>query len=137
MSPESRPEGVPPDRVAIVGLGLMGASLAMALRAAHPGLAVGGVDNDPAVVSKALDRGIATEGGIRVELVAGAEIVVLAVPIRAMRSVLARVAPHTGAAAVTDLASTKAAVMGWATSAGVELVGGHPMAGREVGGIDA
>jgi prephenate dehydrogenase len=38
---------------------------------------------------------------------------------------------------VTDLASTKARVMGWAAAAGVDLVGGHPMCGRELSGLAA
>ena len=49
----------------------------------------------------------------------------------------AKLAGKTAAKVVTDMASTKVAVMDWASSAGIDLVGGHPMCGRELSGIDA
>ena len=131
------PGGSAPERVAILGLGLVGASLALALRERHPGLELIGVDADPITVHKAVARGAVSAAGADPALVAGADLVVLAVPIRAMRGVMARVAPFARRATVTDVASTKGRVMEWAAESGLDLVGGHPMAGREAAGIDA
>jgi prephenate dehydrogenase len=122
-------------RIGIVGLGLMGSSLGLAVRAARPEVAVVGVDSDPEVVSKALERGHVHEAGTDLDLVNGLDLVVLAAPIEAMRDVLRGLAGS--GSVVTDLASVKVAVMAWAAEAGVDLVGGHPMCGRELSGIDA
>jgi prephenate dehydrogenase len=117
-------------RIGIIGLGLMGGSLALALRAARPELELVGVDSDPATLRRALARGLVVAGDP-----AEAEVVVVAAPIPALPEVLARLAGHPGV--VTDMASTKARVMRWAAAAGVDLVGGHPMCGSERSGLDA
>lgn len=121
--------------VAVVGLGLMGSSFALALKAA--GHVVVGADRDGRTVQKALDRGIVSSASHDLGVVDIADVVVLAVPILAMQPVLAELASRAAGKVVTDMASTKAAVMGWARAAGVPLVGGHPMCGRETTGIDA
>jgi prephenate dehydrogenase len=117
-------------RVGIFGLGLMGASFALALRAARPALELVGRDPDPATMRRALAEGLVTEGDP-----AGADVVVLAAPIPALTGLLTALAGCRGV--VTDMASTKARVMRWASAAGVDLVGGHPMCGREQAGIAA
>lgn len=116
--------------VAIAGLGLMGASLAIALRRARPDLRLQGTDTDPAVMARALEGTVVDGEGL-----GGADVVFLAVPIASLPEVLASIAGHPGV--VTDMASTKARVMGWARAAGVDLVGGHPMGGRERSGFAA
>jgi prephenate dehydrogenase len=117
-------------RVGILGLGLMGASFAQALRQARPDVTVTGADPDAATMRRALARGIVDEGEPRT-----ADVVVLAAPIAALPELLTGLSGHPGV--VTDMASTKAHVMRWAAAAGVDLVGGHPMCGREQAGIDA
>jgi prephenate dehydrogenase len=117
-------------RIGIIGLGLMGASLALALRAARPELEVVGADRDEATMRRALARGMVTPGDPR-----DADVVVLAAPIPALPEILAGLGGLP--AVVTDVASTKGRVMRWAAAAGVDLVGGHPMCGRERHGIDA
>ena len=117
-------------RVGILGLGLMGSSLALALRRARPDLSLVGSDADVVTMRRALALGLVEEGDPRT-----ADVVVLAVPIAAMPEALAGLSGRGGI--VTDLASTKAHVMRWAAAAGVDLVGGHPMCGREQAGIDA
>jgi prephenate dehydrogenase len=117
-------------RVGILGLGLMGSSFAQALRRARPTLSLVGSDPDAATMRRALALGLVEEGDPRT-----ADVLVLAVPIAALPEVLADLSGHRGV--VTDLASTKVNVMRWATAAGVDLVGGHPMCGREQAGIDA
>ena len=123
--------------VAIVGLGLMGSSLALALKEARPDIVVVGSDRDPMTVRKALDRGIVASAGADLDIVEMADIVVLAVPILALREVFSGLRGRVDGKVVTDMASTKASVMEWASSSGIELVGGHPMCGKEKSGIDA
>ena len=121
--------------VGIVGLGLMGASLALALRRAWPETALLGCDRDPLTVRRALERNVVDVAGPDLDAVGAADLVVLAVPVLAMRDLLPRFSGSR--ALLTDLSSTKAEVMRWAAAAGVRLVGGHPMCGRERSGIEA
>ena len=119
----------------MVGLGLMGSSFALALRG--KGHTIVGSDRDPAVVRKAVERGIVEVAHADLSMVDIADVVVIAAPVRAMRDVFKRLAGKTAAKVVTDMASTKAVVMEWAAASGVDLVGGHPMCGKESSGIDA
>lgn len=123
--------------VAVVGLGLMGSSLALALKEARPDVVVVGSDPDPITLRKALERGVVTSVSPDLGVVEIAEIVVVAVPILALREVFANLHGVVSGRVVTDMASTKAAVMEWASAAGIDLVGGHPMCGKELAGIDA
>lgn len=122
--------------VGVVGLGLMGASFAIAVKKARPDVTIVGFDHDAATARKAMDRGIASAAGTDLGAIDIADLVVLAVPILAMQDVFIRLRGHVAGKVVTDMASTKAAVMEWAAAAGVDLVGGHPMCGREAVGID-
>jgi prephenate dehydrogenase len=123
--------------VAIVGLGLMGSSLALALKEARPDLVVVGSDRDPSTVLKAVERGIVVSASADLAVLEMAEIVVLAVPILALREVFAKLGTKVAGKVVTDMASTKVTVLEWASSSGIDLVGGHPMCGKETAGIDA
>ncbi len=116
-------------RLGVIGLGLMGASFAAALGRRRPEIEVVGTDLDPATVATALERGLIREPGL-----AGVELLMLAVPPAAMRAVLNQVPRGI---LVTDMASTKVRVGQWASEAGVDFIGGHPMCGREQAGIDA
>lgn len=122
--------------VAVVGLGLMGASFALALKKARPGVVVIGSDPNPLVVGKALERGIVETAHTDVSPVEMADIVVIGAPLTAMRGLFPKLAQLAGGRTVTDMASTKADVMEWAAAEGIDLVGGHPMCGREKSGID-
>ena len=119
----------------MVGMGLMGASFAMALK--EKGHVVLGADTDERTVQKALTRGVVSSAAHDLAIVDIADVVVLAVPILAMHATLSDLKGRTAGKVVTDMASTKAAVMRWAEQAGVALVGGHPMCGLEASGIDA
>lgn len=123
--------------VGVVGLGLMGSSLAMALKKARPELTIVGYDRDPATALKAMDRGIASGAGTDMAIIEMADVIVVAVPILAMRDVFKSLGTRVGGKVVTDVASTKGTVMEWAAGSGIDLVGGHPMCGREKTGIDA
>jgi prephenate dehydrogenase len=122
--------------IGVVGLGLIGSSFAMALKKARPELTIVGFDIDAATARKAMDRGIASVAGSDLGVIDMADVVVVAVPLLVMRDLFASLRTHIAGRTVTDVASTKARVMDWAQAAGIDLVGGHPMCGREVAGIE-
>ena len=123
--------------VAVVGLGLMGSSFALALKQARPDVVVVGSDRNPVAVRKALDRGIVVSGSYDLSVVEMADVVVIGAPISAMRELFAQLATRAAGKPITDMASTKATVVEWAAAEGIDLVGGHPMCGKETSGIDA
>ena len=129
-------------RAAILGLGLMGGSLGLALRDAQAAGGVIGYDVAPDVAARARERGVVDEiASSPEEAVAAADLVVLAAPVLAERELLRTIASHVAPGAlVTDLGSTKERVVAWAAellSDSSRFVGGHPMTGRERSGIDA
>jgi prephenate dehydrogenase len=115
----------------------MGSSFALALKEARPEIVIVGSDTDPRTLRKALDRGVVTSASADMSIADMAEMVVIGAPIKAMRDVFAQLSGRTRGKVVTDMASTKASVMEWAAAAGIDLVGGHPMCGKEKSGIDA
>ena len=130
-------------RVTIVGVGLMGGSLAAALRALPDAPHVTGVDPDEAALAVALERGV-VDDVVPVDLCAVAleasDLVVLATPMGAASEWLARLGEIGYRGVVTDVASTKAAVMDEAArllAPGSTFIGGHPMAGSERSGVSA
>jgi prephenate dehydrogenase len=124
------------DHVAIIGLGLIGGSLARALTRA--GYRVTGVDW-PAVVRKARTARAISAGETRAEAVADADIVFLAAPPRTNLSLLKRLRPRLGPSTiVSDLGSVKGPICSLARQLRMErFVGGHPMAGSERSGFAA
>ncbi len=128
--------------VAIIGLGLIGGSLGLALKRLTPngaGPMVVGWDQDRLAGDRALQRGaIDALAADAADAAAQADAVVVAVPVLAVRAIFEQIAPALRAGTfVTDVASTKAEVCAWAAaSLGTAFIGGHPMAGSERGGID-
>ena len=132
-------------RVAFLGLGLIGGSVARAIRArAAPGdfelvaWTPTGVGPAHAFAEGVIDRVAATPS----EALDGAELVVLAAPAPECLALLDELAgPWRAAlapdAVITDVASTKGAVVLRGTALGLRFVGGHPMAGRETSGFAA
>jgi prephenate dehydrogenase len=134
-------------QVAVLGLGLIGTSIGLGLRAwvagqkPSPEVSVVGYDADlnrqrQAKSMKAID----VEARDLPSAVRDADLIVLAVPIGELAEVMRDCAPHLKAGAtVTDVASVKAPVIAWAKEilpVTVSFVGGHPMAGG-TGSIDA
>lgn len=120
--------------VGIAGLGLIGGSLALALRTRHR---VTGFDTDPSTRDAALAAGIDVVGALEALLPANA--VIVATPIEAVVPTLEALAPRAGTAVLLDVASVRAPVEAFAATApeGCRIVGLHPMAGRSGTGFAA
>ena len=130
-------------RVAIVGCGLVGGSFALALRRAGAVGTLVGVDRNAQALAQAASLGVIDTAAESVsDAAAGADLVVVAVPVRAIGPVLHDVALALDPqAVVTDVGSTKEDVV---RAARAELRGlfsrfvpGHPIAGREASGVEA
>lgn len=131
------------ERLCIVGVGLIGGSLARALRTAGACREVVGCGRDEVQLRRAVELGVIDRYDTDpTRAVAGADVVVLAVPVGVMGEVLGRIAPGlSDTAVVTDVGSTKGSVVEAARSAlGPRLprfVPGHPIAGTERSGVEA
>jgi prephenate dehydrogenase len=120
-------------RVAIVGLGLMGGSLALALRGRCAELL--GIDPDPDALALALELGAADRVSANpAELLPEADIIILAAPVLAILSLLQALPDlHPGSPIVLDLGSTKREIVQAmeALPARFDPLGAHPMCGKE------
>ena len=121
----------------VVGTGLIGTSIALALR--ERGVAVGLVDQDPAAARLAADigAGAVLADGLNASVREPADLAVLAVPPAAAAPALAAAQAGGLARWYTDVASVKGAVLGQARALGCDLgafVPGHPLSGRERSG---
>ncbi len=129
----------PVRRVAVIGTGLIGGSIALALRDRRPDVEVVGFDRDLGQLAVAVERGAVAATASPADAVAQADVVVLAVPTGAVQAALAEVAPALRPGTlVTDVASVKGPVAEAAREllpGAVAFVGGHPMAGAERGGM--
>jgi prephenate dehydrogenase len=126
-------------RIGIVGVGLVGGSLAFAVRRVFPDAAVIGVDRDD-VTLVARQLGALTVGSSDLAVLADADLVVLAAPVRQNLAVLSKLgAVVRGPAIVTDVGSTKRATLEAARALppALTFIGGHPLAGSSRGGLEA
>lgn len=114
-------------RASVVGLGLIGGSLCAALR--QRGWRVAGDDTDPVRVSTALERGLIDSAGID----PGSEVTFVAVPVSVVADQVRR-ALDSGGGYVTDVGSVKGAIASEILDP--RFIGGHPMAGSELEGLD-
>ena len=114
-------------RANVLGLGLIGGSICVALRDRR--WVISGDDNDQGRVAEALSRGIISTAGLDT----AAEITFVAVPVMAVVDQVRRALVETSGV-VTDVGSVKAAVCGAIGDA--RFIGGHPMAGSELEGLD-
>ena len=126
--PAEQPRAV--ERLAVVGTGLIGTSVALA--AGRAGTRARGFDADPGVLERAAARGAIEPAPALAEAVGDAELVVVAVPVGAAPSVVREVLDAVGPdVVVTDVASTKRPL---ASLADPRFVPGHPVAGGATGG---
>ena len=129
------------ERVAIIGLGLIGGSIGLAVREHLPGVITRGYDADPAVRARAGERQLADEICDTAEAaVADADLVVLCVPVGAMEEAARAIATSLKPdAVVSDVGSSKLGVGQTLAAAlpGQPVIPAHPVAGTEHSGPDA
>ena len=123
-------------KIGIIGLGLIGGSLAIDLR--QLGHTILGVSRKPITAEQAIARGIVDQAGTDLKLMATAEVVFLCTPLGAIRSTVEQLIPHLSPQTVlTDVGSVKASVVEAIAPRWQNFVGGHPMAGTAESGLDA
>ena len=130
----------PFSRVAVVGVGLIGGSLGMALRQRGLAMEVVGIGRRPEALARAIERGAIDEFATDFATgVAGADLIVLATPVAQILTDIERLAPLlTTGAVVTDVGSTKGEIVRAGEAfLSQAFVGSHPMAGSEKSGVDA
>ena len=140
MESQESKEGKRVTRVAIVGLGLMGGSLAVALKRVRPRWTLVACD-ETSVLEDARKRSLINEGETDPKkAVRDADVVFLASPVETIAQHVKMLAgDFREGAVVSDLGSTKRRIMKEAEALpdGVRFVGGHPMAGKASSGLDA
>ena len=128
------------ERVAVLGLGLLGGSVAAAARRRGVAKRVAGATRRREVLEEALARGYIDEAGPPEAISRGADLVVLATPVYAMADTLRRIAPALSeGTVVTDVGSVKAPLaetLPGLLPPGVVYVGSHPMAGSHQRGLE-
>lgn len=138
IQPRRADQTTPPfRRIGVVGLGLIGGSIALAAREVWPSALVIGVDNKD-VLELAMRRHAVDVGAADLVVLADADLVILAAPVRQNLQLLTQLEAHIpGAAVVTDTGSTKRDIVGAgrALPERFTFVGGHPMGGAAVGGL--
>ena len=130
------------ERMAVLGMGLLGGSVSLAARSRGTVSWVAAASRTRSRLELAKQRGIVDEVGSVAEAVRGADLVVLGSPVEAMPNLLREAAPHLRAGAlVTDVGSVKACLAETLPAllpAGVCYIGSHPMAGsHEQGALHA
>ena len=127
MPAPSSPSAPEPRRANIVGVGLMGGSIGLALR--RSGWVVSGVDDEPTRTARALELGVVDTVGLDPD----AEVTFVATPVRAVVEAAEKALAGT-VGLVTDVGSVKAPIV--STLDSPRFVGGHPMAGSEQEGVE-
>lgn len=127
-------------KITIIGLGLIGGSLGLALKKYNPAFKITGIDK-PNIMEKALYRGAVDK--IQPNLSTGikdADIVIIATPVKTIIRLFSKIKPFLKKSClVTDTGSTKAEIMKEAEkvfSDDIDFIGGHPIAGLENSGIE-
>jgi prephenate dehydrogenase len=125
-------------KIAVIGLGLIGGSIAFAARRTWPSVHVLAVDRE-AVLREGLARRAIDAGATEFSALHDADLVVLAAPVKQNLTLLKQVVPHVSPAAVlTDVGGTKRGIVdaGASLHQGPVFVGGHPLGGGARGGFE-
>ena len=129
-------------KIAIIGVGLIGGSLALCFKNKE-GLHVVGHAHLPELAEKYLERGVVDEATLSLEEAAlDADFIFICVPVGMLETYLEQLSllPLKPGCIITDVGSTKASIAACADKlnmTGVHFIGGHPMAGSERSGVDA
>ena len=128
----------PFNRLAIVGLGLIGGSIALAVRERWSSVLITAVDRAP-VLAHASSSGAIDRAANTIADIGPVDLIILAAPVRQNVQLLAQVMPRlSGGAIVTDVGGTKRDIVSAAAglpSGTTSFVGGHPIGGAERGGF--
>jgi prephenate dehydrogenase len=127
-------------QIAIIGIGVIGGSLGMALRSCCPGITVAGRDLDQETVDQAIALG-AIDQPLDDQFLSECDLVILAAPLKTMPFIIEQIKDHIKPGAIiSDVGSVK----GWVMQLlernfpeGFHIIGGHPMAGSEKSGLQA
>ena len=124
-------------RIAIVGVGLIGGSIALAVKRRWPSSTIVGIDR-PSVLETARRLTVIDHGTETLDGVAGAQLIILAAPVLQNAAVLRELPDRADRAVVTDVGSTKRSILEAARGLPPRLpfVGGHPLAGAAAGGVE-
>lgn len=126
--------------ISIVGLGLMGGSLAAACRKKFPSSKVIGISRSRQALTRAKNKKWVHEVSSEVTRVSQSDLVVLATPVNTFASVISQIAPITKKGLIfTDVGSVKGEVIHWFEERNfpnIEFVGAHPMVGSHERGIE-
>lgn len=130
-------------KLVIFGVGLIGGSLALALRRNIQNLHITGIDRNTDSLQTAIDLGVIDEMNPPAELaMQDADIIIIAAPVAQTPNILKSIAPHLGPnTVITDVGSTKSDVIDYAAAIlgnqFSQFVPGHPIAGAEKSGVTA
>jgi cyclohexadieny/prephenate dehydrogenase len=130
------------DRIALIGIGLIGSSISLAARRAGLVRSIVGSARTPATVATAMSLGLIEQGFARAaQAVEDADLVILCVPVGACGAIAKEIGPSLKPGAiVTDVGSVKAAIVRDVAPhipKGVHFVPGHPIAGTEQSGPES
>ena len=129
------------ERIAIIGLGLLGGSIGLAVAERLPGATTAGYDADPATRARASELGLVGQVcDSATEAVKNAELVILCVPVGAMGAAAAEIAPALAdGVVISDVGSSKQSVARAIEEMlpGRQVIPAHPVAGTERSGPDA
>ncbi|WP_457796021.1 prephenate/arogenate dehydrogenase family protein [Methylocystis sp. S23] len=130
------------NRVALIGAGLIGSSIARAAREYGAAREIAILDASPAVMARVREIGVADEAsGDPAQALKGADLVVICTPVGVCGAVARSIAPHLEAGAIlSDVGSVKGAVVSQVAPhapAHVHFIPAHPIAGTEFSGPDA
>ena len=132
---------MPYNHVALIGLGLISSSIALALRRKNKHVIITGTSRSPETRKKAADLGICEVRDNSIETVKNADLIILCVPVGAMASVVQEFAKTLKqGVTVTDVGSVKVEVIASIApllSKGIDFIPGHPLAGTENSGPEA
>jgi len=128
-------------KITIIGVGLIGGSLGLALNEKKPSFKIVGVDKQE-VIKKAIARGAIDEGTVNLEEgIEETDVAIIATPVKRILDLLPKISPFLKKGClITDTGSTKVKIIEKANQVlpqSVYFIGGHPMAGSEKYGIES
>lgn len=130
-------------KIVIFGVGLIGGSVALALKKAGSTAQIVGVGRSTESLQTALDLGVIDVASDNIaQAVVDADLILIATPVAQTPAILSAIKPHLGTdAVITDAGSTKTDVLTYASDVlserASQFVGGHPIAGAEKSGVTA